>query len=97
MVQNQSGTQKFEETDANPALSFSPNLNPSLRSHLLEYVRLLALFARLYCANRMIAAQNFVLSCKLQLWEMVFFSYKIQIFFTRLAYGCPVNQCWPRR
>jgi hypothetical protein len=90
--ENLSGTQSFEETDTDSGLSPSP----ALRSHLLEYVRMVALFARLYYGNRVIAAQNFVLSCKLQIWALVFFSFKVQIFFTRLAYGFPVNQCWPR-
>jgi hypothetical protein len=64
---------------------------------LLEYFRMMALFTRLYYENRVIAAQNFVLSCKLQVWALVFVSFKIQIFLTRLACGFPVGECWPRR
>jgi len=91
------GAQNFEVTDAYPELNFPPAPNASLRSHLLEYVRLVTLFARLYCENRRIAAQNFLLSCQLQLWEVVFVYFRIQIFFTRLAHGFPVSQCWPRK
>jgi hypothetical protein len=69
----------------------------SLGRHLFEYIRMMALFTRLYYENRVIAAQNFVLSCKLQVWALVFVSFKIQIFLTRLACGFPVSECWPRR
>lgn len=97
MDYHQSGAQNFVETDANAELSISPVLNPGLRRHLSEYVRLLVLFVRLYCENRKIAAQNVVLNCKLQIWALVFFTFKIQIFLTRLVCGFPVHQCWPRR
>lgn len=91
-----SGAQNFEETDANRELGFSQVPDTSLRSHFLEYFRLLALFVRLYYGNRKIAAQNAALNCKLQIWALVFFSCKVQIFLTRLACGFPVHQCWPR-
>jgi hypothetical protein len=67
-----------------------------LGQHFLEYAQLASLFTRLYYQNRLIAAQNFLLSCKLQAWALVFFTFKVQIFFTRLACGFPVHQCWPR-
>ena len=67
-----------------------------LGRNLAEYASLVALFTKLYCQNRVIATQNFVLSCKLQVWALVFFTFKVQIFFSRLAGGCPVNECWPK-
>jgi len=91
-----SGAQNFEQTDFYPELNLSSTPSTSLWSHLLEYVRMVALFTRLYYENRLIAAQNFLLSCKLQGWALVFFSLKVQIFFTRLAYGRPVSECWPK-
>jgi hypothetical protein len=87
-------TQNFEEADTNP--SFSAPLSTGFRAHLLEYASMATLFVKLYYQNRLIAAQNFILSCKLQAWAVVFFTFKVQIFFTRLAYGFPVNRCWPR-
>ena len=69
----------------------------SLSRYLLEYIRMVALFTKLYYENRVIAAQNFILSCKLQVWALVFVSFKIEIFLTRLACGFPVSECWPRR
>jgi hypothetical protein len=91
------GAQNFEVSDAYPELNFSPAPNTSLRSHFLEYVRLVILFARLHCENRRIAAQNFLLSCRLQLWQVAFVYFRIQIFCIRLAHGFPVSQCWPRK
>lgn len=91
-----SGAQNFGQTNTYPELSLSSTPNANLRSHFLEYVRMVALFTRLYYENRLIAIQNFILSCKLQGWALVFLSYKVQIFFTRLAYGRPVSECWPK-
>ena len=67
-----------------------------LGQQLLEYAQLATLFTKLYYQNRLIAAQNFILSCKLQVWALVFFTFKVQIFLTRLAGGCPVSECWPK-
>jgi hypothetical protein len=64
--------------------------------HLIEYAFLLALFLKLHYQNRKIAAQNLFLNCKLQLWALAFFTFKVQIFLTRLAWGFPVSECWPR-
>jgi hypothetical protein len=97
MNKSWSAAQNIEETDAYPELNLSTAPNASLRSHFLEYVRLAILFARLHCENRRIAAQNFLLSCKLQVWQVVFLYFRIQIFFIRLAHGLPVSQCWPRK
>lgn len=64
--------------------------------HFLEYARLLVIFLKLYCQGRILVARNYILSRKLQLWEVVFLYYRVRIFFTRLANGFPVGQCWPR-
>lgn len=65
--------------------------------HLPEYAGLLAAFLKLYWQGRALMARNYVLSCQLGLWEVVFLSLRIQIFLTRLAQGFPVGQCWPRK
>ncbi len=67
-----------------------------LGQQLREYTQLAAMFTKLYYQNRLIAAQNFLLSCKLQAWALAFLSLKVQIFFSRLAGGCPVSECWPK-
>ena len=94
--QSRPGAQNCEEMDPYPELSLSPALNATLRLRFWEYFRLLALFIRLYYQNRIIAAQNFLLDFRLQLWEVVFVYFKIQIFLVRLSRGLPVNECWPR-
>ena len=59
--------------------------------------RLLSTLFTLYSENQVLAAQNFIVSCRLKFWTAAFLYFKVQIFLTRLAYGFPVNQCWPRK
>lgn len=63
---------------------------------LPEYARLLGTFLKLYCQARLLMAQNYLLSCKLRAWEVVFLYLRVRIFFVRLAHGLPMGQCWPR-
>jgi hypothetical protein len=74
-----------------------PSPLTQLRAHVLEYGRLLLTFFMLYLQGRILMARNYLLSCKLQMWNAVFLYFKIQIFFTRLVHGFPVGQCWPRK
>jgi hypothetical protein len=62
-----------------------------------EYCSLLPMYFKLYYGNRILAAQNFILSCKLQMWTFTFLCMKVRIFFMRLAHGFPVDECWPRK
>ncbi|HTV40408.1 MAG TPA: hypothetical protein VMF08_07530 [Candidatus Sulfotelmatobacter sp.] len=66
-----------------------------LGSELAEYARLGATLAKLYFQSRVLIAQNYILSCKLRMWDAVFVYFKIQIFLIRLSYGFPIGQCWP--
>jgi hypothetical protein len=66
-----------------------------LRTHLVEYAGLGATLAKLYFQSRVLMAQNFILSCRLRMWDAVFVYFKIQIFLIRLSYGCPLADCWP--
>jgi len=75
----------------------SDDLVTHLGKHFVEFGRLFLTFLSLYFQGRILVAQNFVLSCKLQVWEVVFVYFKLQIFFVRLANGFPVSQCWPRK
>jgi hypothetical protein len=75
-------------------VEFSPLASPG--GHFLEYARLLVIFLKLYCQARILVVRNHLLSFKLQLWEVVFLYFRVRIFFTRLANGFPVGQCWPR-
>ena len=67
----------------------------SLRTHLAEYAGLVATLAKLYFQSRVLMAQNYILSCRLRMWDAVFVYFKIQIFLVRLSYGYPLGQCWP--
>ena len=64
---------------------------------LKEFSGSMPLFLKLYCENRVIAAQNFILACQLQMLAVTFLYFKTQIFIKRLAYGFPFSQCWPRK
>jgi hypothetical protein len=68
-----------------------------LRAHVFEYGRLLLTFLNLYVQGRILMARNYVLSCKLRMWDTVFLYFKVQIFLTRLVRGMPVGECWPRK
>lgn len=73
------------------------NTSTGLAGHLGEYARLYATFIKLYLQGRMLIAQNLVLSCRLQMWEVTFLCLRTRIFFTRLAHGFPLAECWPRK
>jgi hypothetical protein len=64
---------------------------------LKEFSGSVPFFFRLYCENRLIGAQNFVLGCQLQMLALTFLYFKAQIFVKRLAYGFPFSECWPRK
>lgn len=64
---------------------------------LREFGCLFITFLKLYFQGRMLIMQNHILSFKLRMWEVVFLYLRVQIFLTRLAHGCPVGQCWPRK
>jgi hypothetical protein len=66
-----------------------------LRTHFSEYGRLALILAKLYFQGRMLIMQNFILSCRLRMWDVVFIYFKVQIFFVRLSYGFPIDECWP--
>jgi hypothetical protein len=83
----------LEQRETQPAEQRA--LPRQLRTHFLEYGRLGLLLAKLYFEGRMLMAQNFILSCRLRMWDAVFIYFKIQIFFVRLSYGFPINECWP--
>jgi hypothetical protein len=76
---------------------FSPEYAPrrTSRTRLLEYAGLLALFLKLYFQARLLMAQNYLLSCRLQLCELPLIYLKIEIFIVRLSLGFPLAQCWP--
>ncbi len=68
-----------------------------LGKHFMEYGSLFLTFMHLYFQGRILKVQNFILSCKLQMWELAFVYIKLQIFFVRLANGFPFEECWPRK
>jgi hypothetical protein len=68
-----------------------------LRLRVSEYGRLLVELMKLYVQSRVLMAQNFILTCKLQMWELTFLYARSQIFLVRLAHGFPLSQCWPER
>jgi hypothetical protein len=94
-----------EEAEIYPAQAFfdSPDMAAEsspftqLRAHVFEYGRLLVTFLNLYVQGRILMARNYVLSCKLRMWDAVFLYFKVQIFLTRLFHGMPVGECWPRK
>jgi hypothetical protein len=74
-----------------------PSLLAQLRAHAFEYGSLILTFLKLYLQGRILMARNYLLSCKLRMWDAAFLYFKIQIFFMRLAHGFPVGKCWPRK
>lgn len=82
-----------EQRELQPAESGS--LLKRLRTHFLEYCRLGFTLMKLYIQSRILLTQNFILSCRLRMWDAVFVYFKIQIFIIRLANGFPLHQCWP--
>jgi hypothetical protein len=68
-----------------------------LATQFSEYAALLLTLSKLYFQGRVLVMQNFILSCKLQMWELAFVYFKLQIFFVRLANGFPLGQCWPKK
>jgi hypothetical protein len=66
-----------------------------LRLNFLEYGRLGLTLIKLYVQSRVLVAQNFILSCRLRIWDIVFLYFKIQIFLIRLSHGFPISVCWP--
>lgn len=75
----------------------APSPLSQLRAQFLDYGSLLVTFLKLYVQGRILMSQNYVLSCKLRMWDAVFLYMKVQIFFSRLAHGFPPGQCWPRK
>ena len=75
----------------------SDNFLSRLGKHFVEYGRLFLTFLHLYFQGRILVVQNFILSCKLQMWELAFVYIKLQIFFVRLSNGFPFEECWPRK
>jgi hypothetical protein len=71
------------------------SLPKQLRTHFLEYGRLGLTLAKLYFQSRVLMMQNFILSCRLRMWDAVFVYFKLQIFLVRLSYGFPLSECWP--
>lgn len=72
-----------------------PGLLRRLGAILCEYSRLILTLAKLYAQSRVLLAKNFLLSCKLRIWDAVFVYFKIQIFLIRLCYGFDLDECWP--
>jgi hypothetical protein len=68
-----------------------------LQSLFWEYSSLLVTFVKLYFQGRILMAQNYVLACKLRMWDAVFLYMRVQIFLIRFSNGFPVGECWPRR
>ena len=66
-----------------------------LKTQLVEYAGLGFTLAKLYLYSRVLMAQNFILSCKLRMWDAVFVYFKIQISVIRLSCGYPLAECWP--
>jgi hypothetical protein len=66
-----------------------------LWTNLLECGRLAITLIKLYSQSRALMMQNFVLNCRLRMWDVVFIYFKIQIFFIRLSYGFSLDECWP--
>jgi hypothetical protein len=94
-----------QEAEANPSqvLYDSQNIQtessplPQLRAQFFEYGQLLMTFLKLYLQSRILMTQNYVLTCKLRMWDAVFFYMRVQIFLMRLAHGFPPGECWPRK
>lgn len=63
--------------------------------HFLEYGRLGLTLTKLYFQSRVLLGHNFILNCRLRMWDAVFLYFKFQIFLIRLSQGFPVNECWP--
>lgn len=91
----------FEISDDPSDSVFSPTVEASVVTAFVRQVRefgnLFITFLKLYFQGRILILQNHILSFKLQMWEVVFLYLRVQIFLTRLAHGCPVGQCWPRK
>jgi hypothetical protein len=43
----------------------------------------------------MLMIQNYILSCRIRMWDAVFIYFKFQIFLIRLSNGFPLDECWP--
>lgn len=74
-----------------------PSPLSQLGAHFLEYGRLLLTFLKLYVQGRILMSQNYLLTCKLRMWDLAFFYMRVQIFLTRLVHGFPPGECWPRK
>lgn len=82
-----------EQRESQPAEPQAPSKR--LRIHISEYSRLGLILVKLYLQSRALMAQNFILSCRLRMWDAVFVYFKIQIFLIRMTYGFPLDECWP--
>lgn len=77
-----------------------PSLGTSFKrlgAHVLAYYGLLITFLKLYFQHRVLVVQNFILTCRLHMWDISLLYLKVLVFFTRLGRGFPVEQCWPRK
>lgn len=80
--------QEFQPAELRTLLKGGP-------ARFIEYGRLGLTLMKLYFQSRILMAQNFILSCRLRMWDAIFVYCKIQIFFIRLYYGFPIGECWP--
>ena len=78
-----------------PSLAEREVLLGRLRNYLAVYTGLGFTLAKLYYQSQVLKARNFILSCRLRMWDVVFVYFKIQIFLIRLSYGSPLAECWP--
>lgn len=76
-------------------LADKPALLRGMPALFQEYARMGFLLAKLYCHARVLLMHNFILSCRLRLWDAAFVYFKIQIFLIRFSHGFPLDQCWP--
>ncbi|HEV2327713.1 MAG TPA: hypothetical protein VGY56_02870 [Verrucomicrobiae bacterium] len=83
----------LEQQDSQPGGQHA--LMKRLWTNLLECGRLAITLMKLYSQSRVLMMRNFILNWRLRMWDVVFIYFKIQIFFIRLSYGFPLDECWP--
>ena len=97
LVGHETGTYPLEALFDSQNAEAAPSPLLQLRAQISEYGSLLVTFLKLYVQGRILMSQNYLLTCKLRMWDVVFLYLKVQIFFSRLAHGFPPGQCWPRK